>query len=462
MIIDKQLQAADLKSKLDNFWLRSGEKILSIENKYDDKLGAPVFTIDGSYTSRGWTEWTQGFQYGAALIQYDITGDQQFLAIGRNNTVDKMAPHLTHIGVHDHGFNNLSTYGNLLRLMVEGKVDFDPWERHFYQLALKVSGAVQASRWTNIKDGGFIYSFNGPHSLFVDTIRSCRMLVLSHLLHHDLIGENDEKVNLLERAMQHMVSTAKYSIFYGDNRDDYDEWGRTAHESIFNTNDGSFRSSSTQQGYSGYSTWTRGLAWAICGFAEQLELLDRLPDSSFSSTTSKNELMELFEKAAKATSDFYIKHTPTDGIPYWDTSAPGLTHMGDYLNNPSDPFNDYEPIDSSAAAIAAQGLLRLGKYLTTKGNQEGNTYFQAGLGVANTLFSEPYISNSVDHQGLLLHSVYHKPNGWDHIPKGQKIPCNESSMWGDYHARELALYLARWINNEDYYAYFNCLEGFKS
>ena len=32
-----------------------------------------------------------------------------------------MAPHVSHIGVHDHGFNNVSTYGNLLRLMREGK-----------------------------------------------------------------------------------------------------------------------------------------------------------------------------------------------------------------------------------------------------------------------------------------------------------------------------------------------------
>ncbi len=35
-----------------------------------------------------------------------------------------MAPHISHIGVHDHGFNNVSTYGNLLRLMKEGKITF--------------------------------------------------------------------------------------------------------------------------------------------------------------------------------------------------------------------------------------------------------------------------------------------------------------------------------------------------
>jgi len=59
-----------------------------------------------------------------------------------------MAPHVSHIGVHDHGFNNISTYGNLLRLMREGKIPLNEREKDFYELALKVSGAVQAARWT--------------------------------------------------------------------------------------------------------------------------------------------------------------------------------------------------------------------------------------------------------------------------------------------------------------------------
>ena len=87
-------------------------------------------------------------------------------------------------------------------------------------------------------------------------------------------------------------------------------------------------------------------------------------------------------KAAKATCDFYIDNSPADGVPYWDTGAPGLYKLGDYLNKPADPFNDFEPVDSSAAAIAAQGLLRLGRYLQQKGdNEAGDRYWQAGLTV---------------------------------------------------------------------------------
>jgi hypothetical protein len=113
-------------------------------------------------------------------------------------------------------------------------------------------------------------------------------------------------------------------------------------------------------------------------------------------------------------------------------------------------------VDSSAAAISAQGLIRLGRYLQLKGrDSEGKRYFQAGLTIAECLFDEPYLSTKPEHQGLLLHSVYHRPNGWDHIPEGRKVPCGESSMWGDYHAMELGVMILRLAADKPYYAFFD-------
>ena len=460
MQIDNAVQPADLSAKLAQFWELSGQKIRLIDAEYDVRNGSPVFTAAGQYTTRGWTEWTQGFQFGSAILQFDATTDVDFLEMGRQKTLAVMAPHISHIGVHDHGFNNVSTYGNLLRLMREGRIPDNEWERNFYELALKISGAVQASRWTAIKNGGFISSFNGPHSLFVDTIRSCRALVLSHALGHVFQGEGDVKINLLERALQHIKATADYAVFYGEGRDSYDIRGRTAHESVFNVKDGNFRCPNSQQGYSGFTTWTRGLAWAMCGFAEQLEWLATCSDAELDPFGGRAAIEAFMLKAATATCDFYIENTPTDGIPYWDTGAPNLHRLGDYLNRPADPFNDYEPVDSSAAAIGAQGLLRLGNYLTDKGNSEaGMRYWQAGLTVLNTLLDEPYLSTNPAHQGMLLHSIYHQPNGWDYVPEGSKIAHGESSMWGDYHIREVALYVQRIIRNEPYYAFFNRIAG---
>jgi hypothetical protein len=473
LAINPQLTAEKLLPRIDRLFELSARKILAIEKAWDARKGTPVFTRGGRYTSRGWTEWTQGFQFGSALLQYDATGEKQFLEIGRSGTHRYMASHVSHIGVHDHGFNNVSTYGNLWRLMREGRVPDNESERWGYELALKVSGAIQAARWTTIPAGprsstlgprlatapGFIYSFNGPHSLFIDTMRSLRSLAIAHQLGHCLMGEHDERISLLDRLLRHAEITADRAIYYGEGRDTFDISGRTAHESIFNINDGQYRCPNSQQGYSPFSTWTRGLAWAICGFSEQLEFLVTLKKSP-----DLRKVIAVMVKAATATADYYIEIACRDGVPVWDTGAPSLHRLKDFQDRPSDPYNRWEPVDSSAAAIAAQGLLRLGNYLGSRrrGSGEspnsdarlGKRYRQAAITIAATLFAEPYLSLKPNHQGLLLHSVYHRPNGWDYVAPGEKVPNGESSMWGDYHARELALLLLREAKRERYPTFF--------
>ncbi len=453
MIEHTNVSPGVLSSQLQQFFSLSGPKIRRLQNDWDPQRGAPVFTINGKYTTRGWTEWTQGFMYGCQILQYDATGDEAFLELGRKNTHEFMAPHISHIGVHDHGFNNVSTYGNLRRLALENRSDDSLDAVACYELALKLSGAIQATRWTNTNDGtGFIYSFNGPHSLFSDTIRSCRALVLAHLLNHTLMGENDRRISLLDRAMQHIRNTARYNVYFGTGRDHYDVRGRVAHESLFNTNDGNYRCASTQQGYSPFTTWTRGLSWILLGAAEQLEFFTVMPSEAYATHDDTGDFLGLLADMARATADFYIENTPTDGIPYWDTDAPGLIHLGDYQNRPAQPDNLYEPVDSSAAAICAQGLLRLGRYLGK--DTQGKPYYDAGLKIASTLFSPPYISEDPEHHGMLLHAVYHRPNGWDHVPEGKQIPQGESCMWGDYHAMELAVYLQRELEGGAYLTFY--------
>src|SRR5882724_5351632 len=316
--LDTKRSPRDLRPKIARVFELSAQKIRSIEDSWRPEDGAPVFTVNGRYQARGWTEWTQGFQFGSALLQFDATGDAAFLDLGRSRTVERMAPHLTHVGVHDHGFNNVSTYGNLWRLDRERRIEASDWERRFYELALKASGAVQARRWTTLSGGGFIYSFNGAHSLFVDTIRSLRALALAHLLGQPLMDEQDEKVSLLERLVQHARATARYNVYFGRGRDRFDVRGRVAHESLFNAASGTYRGPSTQQGYSPFSTWTRGLAWAMLGFAEQIEFVDALPDGAFEPPGSRADVGSMMLEAARATCDHYMDIAAADGVPYWD------------------------------------------------------------------------------------------------------------------------------------------------
>jgi unsaturated chondroitin disaccharide hydrolase len=454
--IDRRRTPADLARRIERLFELSGEKIHAIEKSWRPEDGAPVFTVQGTYRARGWTEWTQGFQFGSALLQFDATGDRAFLDLGRSRTLERMAPHLTHMGVHDHGFNNVSTYGNLWRLAREGRTEASDWELRFYELALKVSGAVQARRWTRIPGGGFIHSFNGAHSLFVDTMRSLRALALGFVLGQTLREEQDATINLLDRLVQHAGATAEYNVYYGGGRDRFDVRGRTAHESLFNAANGTYRGPSTQQGYSPFSTWTRGLAWAMLGFAEQLEFIQTVPDDALRGPGGRSAIQQMMVTAARATCDHYIDIAAADGVPYWDAGAPGLSLMPGWGDRAADPFNDHEPVDSSAAAIAAQGLLRLARVLSAAGDEDAaSRYDQAGLRTAATLFDDngPYLSGAASHQGLLLHSVYHWPNRWDYVPESARTPRGESSQWGDYHARELALYVKRLAEGAPYLAF---------
>jgi len=445
-------------------------KVPMLDRSWDPSRGTPVFTVEGRYTTRGWTEWTQGFVYGSAILTFDATGNTDLLKLGRKRTLERMAPHVTHTGVHDHGFNILSTYGNLRRLMREGRIPHDEWEGNFYTLAIQASGAVQAARWSKTHGAtdpagrartagaptlGFVYSFNGPHSLFVDAMRTIRVLGLAWQLGQTLMTEGDKSVNLLQRSVLHGLTTNQYILFHGDSAHTYDTRGSTCHEAVFNCNDGHFRCRSTQQGYSPFTTWTRGLAWAMCGFSEELEFLQAIPDTTFEQAVglAKADVVKAFEQAAIDTCDHFLeKCSAADGISYWDNGAPGLARLGDWRSRPADPFNEYEPVDSTASAIAAQGLIRLGNYMS---GVRGSLYRQAGLTIAARLCEEPYLATDLDHEGLLLHSIYHRPNGWDHVPTGQTVPSGESSMWGDYHLLELAVLIQRMAANKPYLTFFD-------
>ncbi len=447
---------AILAQRVERMATLAAEKSRRLAARWKPVDGAPVFTANGLYRSRGWTEWTQGFQFGIPLLAYEMGQGRDLFEYAEHGILERMAVHLTHRGVHDHGFNNVSTYGNYLRLMTQGLIDEDVWKRRYMELALKVSGAVQASRWTALAGSlGYIYSFNGPHSLFADTIRSLRSLALSWMLGHSLGEEQDAHINLLERLLAHAESTARWNVYLGTGRDRWDIRGRVVHESVFNVVNGSYRCPSSQQGYSPFTTWTRGLAWVMLGFAEELEFVEAcVSDADIAALAlpyfpDKSRVIERFLDIATATCDYYLSHTPADGIPYWDTGGPQLYRLPDALERDADPYNPWEPVDASAAAIAAQALMRLGTFLECRASNEAaasasQRYLAAGLAIMSRLCESPYLSENPGHEGLLLHAVYHYPNGWDHAEAGTP-PRGESCLWGDYHVVEAGLWVQRWL-----------------
>jgi hypothetical protein len=143
-------------------------------------------------------------------------------------------------------------------------------------------------------------------------MRSLRSLAMAHQFGHVLMSEKDERISLLKRLIEHARTTVKWNVYYGTDRDLYDVRGRVAHESIFNVNDGSYRCPSTQQGYSPFSTWTRGLAWIMLGCAEQLEWLPPVPTANGAGRREAIDAVLL--NAARATCDFIDPRRPTASV----------------------------------------------------------------------------------------------------------------------------------------------------
>ncbi len=417
------LSPASLLPKLHRVFELSAAKLRSIERTWSPSQGSPVCTVQGRYATRGWTEWTQGFQFGSAILQFDATGETEFLEIGRERTVSLMAPHLTHTGVHDHGFNNVSTYGNLLRLIHEGRVPDNPWERRFYELALKCSGAVQAGRWSHIAEGGgFIYSFNGPHSLFVDTIRSARSLVLAHRLGHVLLGENDRRISLLDRGIEHAWPprgipsiTARAATLSTSAA----AWRTSAFSTPTTaTSAAPARSRATRPSPPGRAAWLGPCSVSPNSWNFWIPWQSRpTPFGRWSAPPAPPAISISPTRLPTASP------TGTPAPPAWKEPATGAPFPPIHIMPPSPstappPSSPRRDCCAWAAAWATTAIGRQASRFATLSSTRPTSAPIPGI------------------RGCYLHSVYHRPNGWNWQP-------GESSMWGDYHARELALYLLR-------------------
>lgn len=119
--------------------------------------------------------------------------------------------------------------------------------------------------------------------------------------------------------------------------------GTSSQFAYFNASNGQFVDNETYQGFSNTSTWSRGEAWAIYGFAQCY------------AATNRTDFLATSEKAA----EWFISHLPSDNIPYWDFSDPGTYR------------------DSSAASVAASGLLQLSSMIASSDPTRSNRYRSA-------------------------------------------------------------------------------------
>ena len=221
--------------------------------------------------------------------------------------------------------------------------------------------------------GQYLRSFLAEDSLFIDIMMNVGIVFYS--------AQQSGDPALEQKALQHCLTTRKYLV-RGD--------GSTAHEGIFDLATGQFLHQSTQQGWRNDLSWARGLSWAIYGFGTVYAM------------TGDVRFLDTAESCAR----FYIERTPEHGIPPNDWDEP----------NPPYPY------ESSAAAIAASGMLTLSQLCQDWGR--AMIFRQYALRILETLTNPEFLAyQTPGWEGLLKHGMYHQ---------NKKLGVDEFVMWGDY------------------------------
>src|SRR6185503_7994644 len=189
--------------------------------------------------------------------------------------------------------------------------------------------------------GRYLRSFVAPESCFIDIMMNVGIIFYAA----DQLGDD----HLLNIARQHCLTTRRY-LMRGD--------GSTSHEGIFDLETGTFLRQTTHQGWRDDSSWARGQAWAIGGFGTAYRFTH---DTTFLDT-------------AQRCADFYIARTPAHGIPPNDWEEP----------NPNQPY------ESSAATIAASGLLQLAEI--TREPERADGYRRYAYTILTTLCTPEFLA----------------------------------------------------------------------
>lgn len=351
----------NLKPRLEKALDFAARQVRGLVERHPDFY--PMYTQAGRWKHQGeaWTHWCDGFLPGMMWLIHRGTGDDWFLKAAERYS-KPLEPRQHDKNVHDLGFIFMSSYHHWYRLTREPAL----------RDVMIQAGQTMGLRFKEA--GKYLSSFIGPESLFIDIMMNVGIIFFA--------ARETEDAALHRIAMDHCLTTRRVLV-RGD--------GSTAHEGIFDLATGEFLRQSTHQGYRGDSCWSRGLTWSLYGFG-----------TAYRYTRDRR-----FLEVAELNADFYIENTPLHGVPPWDYDAPA---------------ESYGQPDSSAAAIAASGLLDLAAFTTSRARTR--LYRDTAFQILETLTGEEYLARATPGwEGILKRGVYH-------INKG--LGVDESVMWGEY------------------------------
>jgi unsaturated chondroitin disaccharide hydrolase len=363
MIAEPKLSV--LRPKLENAFDFAQVQVKNLIENYPDHF--PMYTQNGKWKHDGeaWTNWCEGFLGGMMWIFHARTADPDWR---------ESAEHYSHLieerkhdrNVHDLGFLFWSTW----------KRWYDLTSEQALNETVITAGKTMGMRFK--EKGGYLRSFVADESLFIDIMMNVGIIFYAALENGD-----DE---LLEKAHKHCQTTRRYLV-RGD--------GSTSHDGIFDLETGEFLRQSTHQGWRGDSAWARGQAWALYGFGTAYQL------------TGERSYLQ----TAQLCADFFIEKTSfEEDAPF----GPGVP--------PNDWDGHQDKVESSAAAIAASGMLNLAKMVQDP--LRAAHYRQAALIILDTLTGPEYLADETPGwEGILKHGMYHL---------NKNLGVDESVMWGEH------------------------------
>lgn len=219
-----------------------------------------------------------------------------------------------------------------------------------------IEAATGAAQRFDPEVGAMLSRPNGRFNVIVDSLSVKPQLLW-------WAARNGGSPELADIARRHVLTAARDFL-----RPD----GSTYHIVYYDPDTGAVLEQGQSSGYSADSTWARGQAWAILGFA----------------AAYRREPEPVFLSAARSVSDWYLDHLPPDLVPYWDFGDPAIPEA---------------PRDSSAAAIAASGLLDLALLDPDPGRRE--RYEAAARATLSSLMSDDYASFGAN-PAVLLRGTY--------------------------------------------------------
>ncbi|MCK5330220.1 MAG: glycoside hydrolase family 88 protein [Candidatus Marinimicrobia bacterium] len=333
----------------------------------------PEFTVDGKWTFSmdQRPNWFAGFTGGELWLVYEMTGNDnlQRRAIAH---ADHLLEYSSLDNTHDMGFIFLPTC--VKAYLKTGDIK--------YRQAGIEAAEMLAKRFN--KNGKFIRAWGR-----LETSRREGWMIIDTMMNLELLfwAAQETGVDSLYEIANAHAQTAMREIV----RKNYSSY----HVIEWDPQTGEIIEKRTHQGYAPESTWARGQAWGLYGFA-----------NTFRRTGNKD-----FLKTSIGMADYFIDHLPSDLVPFWDLDLAGE----DVLK------------DASAGAIAASGMFLLAEVVDDENLKNKYRSFAENISqslIENYLFTQ---SQREREEGILLHTIYNfnKGNGVD-----ESYPC------GDYYFTE--------------------------